>query len=417
MFIDYAKLDVENSLLTDSEMPKQLKVWIVQTHSDIPINMRLYRRDEMKQQVRTFTEPYGKPVLLHHDQQKDPIGRVVEAYYIPAEKFEAETKRLTGKPIPIPDGQTGGILLKAYITDEVGIKKILSGLYKTVSVGFTADELRCSICGKKKDMLSMLSLFGGVEPDSDEYCTEHEIGKEYDGEVQYIVPLGISYQEVSFVNSPADAYAGIAKISAASLEEAMQNIGVELEDETAEVVLTDAVNSQTQQDIKQDSGEEENMKEIEALKAEVDKLKQENEQLKALVDEYKERLVGELAALKQIIANLSDEEVETQMEQYRGYDIETIKVLLSDYAKLADRLIDEEMKQELEEVVEEAQEDNDKAAEAEEKDQPAEEKEQPQAEDEQKAEIVRDTQQEAQLSDEVIDPFELIDHIITGKKS
>jgi hypothetical protein len=75
------------------------------------------------------------------------------------------------------------------------------------------------------------------------------------------------------------------------------------------------------------------------------------------------------------------------------------------------------MKQELEEVVEEAQEDNDKAAEAEEKDQPAEEKEQPQAEDEQKAEIVRDTQQEAQLSDEVIDPFELIDHIITGKKS
>lgn len=166
------------------------------------------------------------------------------------------------------------------------------------------------------------------------------------------------------------------------------------------------------------------MKEIEALKAEVDKLKQENEQLKALVDEYKERLVGELVALKQIIANLSDEEVETQMEQYRGYDIETIKVLLSDYAKLADRLIDEEMKQELEEVVEEAQEDNDKAAEAEEKDQPAEdkdqpaeEKEQPQAEDEQKAEIVRDTQQEAQLSDEVIDPFELIDHIITGKKS
>lgn len=47
-------------------------------------------------------KPYFKPVLLHHDDHADPIGRVVEAHYIPRERFEVETKKLVGKPIALP---------------------------------------------------------------------------------------------------------------------------------------------------------------------------------------------------------------------------------------------------------------------------------------------------------------------------
>ena len=43
--------------------------------------MAFYTPDRMKSGLPSFTNDFAKPVLLHHNDAKDPVGRVYRATY------------------------------------------------------------------------------------------------------------------------------------------------------------------------------------------------------------------------------------------------------------------------------------------------------------------------------------------------
>ena len=162
------------------------------THSGTLINNRIYPPDSMRKGIRTWTSPYKKPVLTNHDDTKDPVGRVISAKYFKTDKGMTDTDY---KPILRESEGYGYQRLTVKITDPDAIKKILDGRYETVSVRMSTDHCTCSICGT--------DWSGGDGP-----C-EHMPGTKYEGKLAYMTTGDLSYREVSFVNIPADEYAGV----------------------------------------------------------------------------------------------------------------------------------------------------------------------------------------------------------------
>lgn len=171
--------------------------WLVASHSDKLINSRMYKPSELQKLGDTYLHPYPKPVLLHHNDTSEPVGRIIDAQYIPASNWQ-HAQELLGEEIPLPVDSSGALLLKSRITDPEAIQKIDDGRYMTVSIGFAASSLKCSICGQ--DWVA------------DGPC-EHEFGQMYDGQLAYGMPEGMHAMEISFVNVPADDYAQVIKAS------------------------------------------------------------------------------------------------------------------------------------------------------------------------------------------------------------
>lgn len=156
-------------------------VTIISTHGGfVNNNNTWYLEEDMANAINTWTEPFNKPVLTHHDIKKDSIGRVLSAKFVPMKS-------------------TGGnnspkcyIELKAEITDSDAVTKIKDKRYNTVSISTDATKAYCSICNRNipKDGL----------------C-EHIKGKVYDGKKCFWYLGGLKYKEVSYVNAPADEYA------------------------------------------------------------------------------------------------------------------------------------------------------------------------------------------------------------------
>jgi len=61
------QLDYRDLIHTDSKNDNPVVLWIIATHTDMPINNRIYRREEVEQAVKTWIYPYNKPVLVHHN--------------------------------------------------------------------------------------------------------------------------------------------------------------------------------------------------------------------------------------------------------------------------------------------------------------------------------------------------------------
>lgn len=196
-------------------------VYTVASHSNVPINDRLYEKREFKLQVDSYLFPYNKPVLLYHDSGTDNIGNVVWAKYFDIQDND-EAENITGMQLKHPPEQDGFILLKLKVKNEEQQRKIEDGLYNTVSIGFFSEYMECSICGEKIE--SMWDIH------------EHEPGKEYEGETCYYLPRNIEFVEVSVVNIPADRYAII-------LNKEYEQANSYVENKDSEVVLTDSINS------------------------------------------------------------------------------------------------------------------------------------------------------------------------------
>jgi hypothetical protein len=187
--IELNALLVSSKKLEDSEGKD---VWIVATHSDIEINHRIYTSFAMRNGTRSFTKPYKKPVLLSHDDYRDAIGRVLEAYYFYREDWAAAEK-LMGASVEFPENATGAVVLKAVIRDAEAIKKIEDERYFSVSIGFTTEIARCSICDKNWA----------------EGPCKHVPGRKYGDEKCVLVLEHMDFREISFVNEPADKYASV----------------------------------------------------------------------------------------------------------------------------------------------------------------------------------------------------------------
>lgn len=211
---------------------KPLIVKIAASHAGlITRNNGFYLPDKMRQGASSFTAQYNKPIQIHHNDDKDPVGRVLKAQYVPINSSELKIQQkftkdkwndfsagkmsfinsinficdslnLSDSVLDDPNYQGAGYLeITASIADPDAIQKVLDGRYLTGSVGLTTDAAVCSVC--KQDW---------VEIAHDERC-EHRPGKVYDGKKAFVITGNLHYEEYSFVNTPADRHSRIMEIN------------------------------------------------------------------------------------------------------------------------------------------------------------------------------------------------------------
>jgi len=194
---------------------------VAASHSGTLINNRVYPPDKMRKGIKSWTTPFKKPVLINHDEEGDPIGRVIKA------KYTKTPRALNGEdyiPVLKPSDGYGYVDLTVKITDQAAIQKILDGRYETVSVRMSTDQARCSVCDTDW---------------ADAGPCEHMPGKKYDGKLAYMTTGDLTYREVSFVNIPADEF---AKVDGATFEdqEDRDPVGVQVyANNTEEKILCD----------------------------------------------------------------------------------------------------------------------------------------------------------------------------------
>jgi predicted transcriptional regulator len=214
----------------------QLIVTVAATHAGLMTrNKAFYRPDVMKAHLDTFTKPFAKPVQVHHSDHVDPVGRVRSTRYVDISNrymnplrdfknhFGGKTFLDAAAGTEKSFDQVNWILknmqgmkdyqglgygeLDLHISDAKTAEKILDERYLTVSVGFSTTEAYCSQC--KQDWAG-----------SDGPC-EHTPGTMYDEVPMVLIPSNFLYEEVSWVNNPADPHAqvlNVAKIGSPALE-------------------------------------------------------------------------------------------------------------------------------------------------------------------------------------------------------
>lgn len=143
-------------------------------------NFTRYMPKGLKNSVPSWTNPYNRPLIKHHNEENGKIiGRVLEAKYI-------ENKTFSGTP---------ALLFTVNIPDKEAKTAVLNGTESTVSIGVTAHDVRCSICGEQ-----LATMENPNEHD-------HERGKIYNNEICYWDMYSITPKEVSYVVVPSDIYA------------------------------------------------------------------------------------------------------------------------------------------------------------------------------------------------------------------
>jgi hypothetical protein len=217
----------------DGKDGESLLVRVAATHAGIVNgNMRFYRPDRMMDGVHTWTpkKAYARPVLIGHNESGEVLGRVLDAKYVDESyKYKSEHTQIrdsafyatdTKKKIDVfksidwivnnlmaKDDYTGlgYVELGLKVTNPAAIEKVIRDEYLTVSVGFKTDAAVCSICH--------------TDWAQDDKC-EHKLGETVDGRQMFLISGHFDYEEVSFVNFPADPFA-----STISKEKLNDNLG------------------------------------------------------------------------------------------------------------------------------------------------------------------------------------------------
>lgn len=159
-----------------------LMVDIEGIHSVITRNDTYYTPECLKESIPYWTNPYERPVIMHHNEKDGKIiGRIKSVNYI------SESKR----------SETAALEFVTNIGDEEGKKGIQNGTLATVSIGAIAHDIRCSICGQNL---------------CEEGFCEHDKGETYDGKRCYWIIKKIEPKELSFVIVPSDIYAHSTRV-------------------------------------------------------------------------------------------------------------------------------------------------------------------------------------------------------------
>jgi hypothetical protein len=224
-----ARLEMDCKDAVGDKAPHALLHHVKATHSGIINgNHRFYRPDKMQAATHTWTDSeFARPVLLRHDKNADPLGRVRSAKYVDESwQYRQDFDKIGDTLFYATDAKSklnlyksvdyvvehligkkgyqglGYIDLGLHITNPDAIRKVLSEEYLTVSAGFKTDSAICSICHTDWAV--------------DAKC-EHESGDSVDGKDVFLILGNFVYQELSFVNFPADPFA--TKISTETLKD------------------------------------------------------------------------------------------------------------------------------------------------------------------------------------------------------
>lgn len=175
-------------------------------------NRMMYLPTDFQKTVSYWTQPYPKPVQVHHDDGGDPIGRIIGAEYIDTSgpyMNNPNVRDFVDPMIPIltklklineiwklqqiDDYEgLGHFRAHAHITDKDAIQKILDGRYLTLSSSYDPGHVYCSICGKDlrvDDEIECNHIPGTVDKETGNICL--------------IIPEDMHWKEVSYVNRPA----------------------------------------------------------------------------------------------------------------------------------------------------------------------------------------------------------------------
>ena len=168
-------------------LPDSVDIKIKATHFEPFINKNAvkYTEKAITNGVNSWVHPFNKPQLVGHDKSSSPIGRIINQEIIKNKKSSS------GEP-------PNYVRLTARITDQSSIEKVMDGRFNTVSVGSKSSRVICSEC-------SQVITEDGL-------CDHKKGSYNDDGELVHWIIDQIEYTEDSFVNEPADEYAGIEEI-------------------------------------------------------------------------------------------------------------------------------------------------------------------------------------------------------------
>lgn len=153
-----------------------------QSTNGLTANYNNYSAAELEKALQSWVEPYPKPIILNHDLNSEPLGRVMAARM---------DKEEDGSPY---------VRLQLAITDPVAAQKIADKRYLTGSVGGRAGKAICSISGED---------LAAEDSSGRPRTAKYKRGQVYKGKLSYIDMQDISFKEYSFVNQPADQRSGV----------------------------------------------------------------------------------------------------------------------------------------------------------------------------------------------------------------
>ncbi len=205
----------------DRKNAKQLVAQIEASHAGIINgNNFFYLPKGMANGAQTFVKPFNKPVLVNHDRESDPIGRVIQSSYVDYSLQNSPMIQNSNYPVDVLEQildftksqvftdqnykGLGHLDLIAEITDTEAIQKILDKRYLTVSIGGTCSDVTCSRCGANiKDELQALMTGKSEKKESDCF---HDLGLKYNNNepALFYIAGDMEFDEVSYVSTPAD---------------------------------------------------------------------------------------------------------------------------------------------------------------------------------------------------------------------
>lgn len=251
-------------------------------------NFTWYTKEALIGSIPSWTKPYERPLILHHNETDGKIiGRILAAHY-----NDANTR-----------SGTGALLFTCNVSDEDGKKGVKDGRLKTTSIGVIAHDVRCSICGH------VISEYGECE---------HERGVSYNGEICYWMVYKMEAKELSYVIVPSDIYAhnirvyspdqknlteNTTKKGVSKVEDLKENVNVE---ETVIVEDADKKDTKVNETAPTKKTEEviksETVEELKELIAKLnEKIEELNTQLKEQEDKTNEALKLKEAAENELI--------------------------------------------------------------------------------------------------------------------
>lgn len=241
---------IDDSLKGD-KAPKGLKVNLNISHSAKVINARIYTPKAHLSSIDGWVNPFAKPVLLNHDMNAEPLGRVQQVtwksledraigFFKSLKDFQNFVKALdSGNAKAIYRAFKNNNLLgnrkfpglgvlvgDVRITDALAIEKFIDGRYLTVSAGQNTNSLVCGICGSDWAM-------GDV-------C-KHERGEiTEDGDIGVFITGDLDPRELSVVNGPADNEGFVNYMEMSDSENLNEKIFRKKEFSNYEDIITDS---------------------------------------------------------------------------------------------------------------------------------------------------------------------------------
>ena len=315
----------ESNILTSRNFAKNSIMQDIEgIHVGPSRNFNWYTEQALDSSIESWTKPYNKPLIMHHNEQNGKIiGRIINA-----QKITENTR--SGTP---------AILFTCNVPDKEGKEEILDGRLETVSIGVIAHDVRCSICGEPIEL--------------DEYGNStcgHVKGNIYNGKTCYWNIYSMEAKELSYVIVPSDIYAhnirtydmknntllavnekynykganGMSK----QVKDIVESVDIHEEDKKQATdkdvpqdkkeqdVKKNKDKEQDKQEEKQEEKQDDKEKEIEDLKAEIEKLKSSKKLVEDSLLEVKKELEKVNVELEKAIEeNKKEVQLKESLEQ------------------------------------------------------------------------------------------------------